>query len=57
MLEEMNNKEEMRDTRLHSVPLTEGTPRSNNSSNEEKNNSKSIFYNIISYICCCLKKN
>ena len=46
--------EEMRDTRLHSVPLTEGTPRSNSSS-EEKDDSKSFFYNIILYICCCLK--
>ena len=44
--------EEIRDTRLHSVPLTEGTY---SSSNEEKDNSKSIFYNIISYICLCLK--
>ena len=45
--------EEMRDTRLHSVPLTEGTY---SSSNEEKESGKSIFYNIISYICfCCFK--
>jgi len=44
--------EEMRDTRLHSVPLTEGTLRST-SSNEEKDIGKSIFYNIISYICFC----
>ena len=51
MLAEMKDNDEMRDTRLHSVPLTEGTPRSN-SSNEEKDNNKSIFYNLLSYICC-----
>jgi hypothetical protein len=48
--------EETRDTRLHSVPLTEGTPRSN-SSNKENDSRKSIFYNIMSYVCCCLIKN
>ena len=45
--------EETRDTRLHSIALTEGTPRSN----EENDSRKSIFYNIMSYVCCCLIKN
>jgi len=51
MLEEIKNKEEIRDTRLHSVALTEGISNSSDKSVE-----KSSFWNsIINFIFCCFK--
>ena len=51
MLEEIKNNEEIRDTRLHSVALTEGM---SNSSDKSVENQTFCSY-IINCIFCCYK--